>query len=108
MTLKRVLPADVYDTLEFSALAFGGIGRGKMNNRFDIPYCAIGHAQAACGFSFDGGYEDSGADPSPITRELEAIGIDWRVNDYVLRDISVSTRISFPEWCKALNVVRGK
>lgn len=60
MRAKRVvLPADVYDTLELSALAYGGIGAGSFGegtgggplvrvlDEHCPPMCAAGHAYAS-------------------------------------------------------------
>lgn len=55
---KKRIPADIFDALEFSALAFGGIGAGLYNEYvFDAdgervpvaPYCIVGHTAAICG-----------------------------------------------------------
>jgi hypothetical protein len=92
----RTLPADVYDTLELSALAYGGIGHGQLytefGNRESGPCCALGHAYLA----------DVGRD---MENALLAAKIDGAKNDAAFR--ADEGRISFAEWCRRLNVVRG-
>jgi hypothetical protein len=107
---ERVLPAAVYDTLELSALAFGGIGAHWLfdtQNASDAPFCVFGHAGFATNrpeFS------------NPIATALDKIfDLDAVTanNDAVVRinnrkRIPVeSARVSFAEWCKELNIVRG-
>lgn len=108
----RVFPADVFDTLEFSALAFGGIGAGRYFERerdsinrasaLDRPVCAIGHAHAV--------------DP---TREVEdtvrRVNIHGDVSDAAVKAINArrgvtprKSRVSFTDWCAELGVVRGE
>lgn len=107
----RVLPADVYDMLELSALAFGGIGgpdvwEGDGDDAFNCPVCIYGHAAFAVAASsiMDG----------PIYRALERVDINggiesdgavYRVNERKRRPRT--SRIPFPEWCAELGVVRG-
>ena len=99
----RVLPADVYDTLEFSALVFGGIGRlawRACGPHGTVPLCALGHATVA--------------DPTDtMRRALHAADIFAAENDAAVLSINLrknsprSARVSFGEWCKELNVIRG-
>lgn len=84
-----MLPADVYDTLELSALAYGGIGGGFYFSH-GIPCCPLGHARAA----------------GILWRELFAADINECVNDHALGD--AGQRVSFEEWCRRLNVVRSE
>ena len=100
MSNKRVLPADVWDTLELSALAFEGIGAGHMFDA-DIPLCVVGHA---C-------YADS---PSGAVEDaLWAADIWGPSNDFAVRTINrrrgtySEARVPFEDWAKELNVVRG-
>lgn len=52
MTTPKVLPADIYDTLEFATLVFGGIGAGRLTEEqsrmpadvTQTPYCLFGYA----------------------------------------------------------------
>lgn len=107
---KRVLPADAYDALELSALAFGGIGAGKFTSDgvgdgdgpTDIPVCAIGHAQAC------------DARPAGPTRiALWCANVLASDSDRAVRAINKrlgkpsEARVAFEEWCRKLNVVRG-
>jgi hypothetical protein len=100
----RVLPADVYDTLEFSALVYGGIGRLYWHERGDVyaaPVCIRGHAITA--------------DPTDEVRRVldraeifcsdsdHAVGV---INDRKGRDRSA--RVAFQEWCAELGIVRGE
>jgi hypothetical protein len=92
------MPADVYDTLEFSALAFGGIGKAvwyewdEMRNKV-APVCPLGH------LCFAGAVEDE--------MPKRAFGLSLRRNDWALDDVWPGQRIHFDEWCRRLNVVRG-
>lgn len=110
----RVLPADVYDTLEFSALAFEGIGSWNVYARpapslpADPNYtcCIIGHAIVAA---------DDDSQDNPIVRTLDTAQIDVIKNDKAVNEINqrkgvsdLDARITFQEWCKELNVVRGE
>jgi hypothetical protein len=98
----RVLPADVYDTLELSALAYGGIGGGMYfeygaaDFRPKGPLCAIGHIA----FAMPG---------EPPDNTWDAVDLLWPI-DSTDNDRAVGksgNRISFAEWCRRLNVVRG-
>lgn len=102
---RRVLPADVFDTLELSALAFGGIGKGRYfdfaGDKVVAPVCIIGHGYCAAsksGFPFDH------SDAEVILTALYNAGITVGVNDDA---VGGDGSIDFPEWCKRLNVVRG-
>lgn len=109
---QRVLPADVFDTLQFSALAFGGIGAGVVYRREDValplalkaPYCIIGHAIVAA---------DQDTNDNPIVNALESIGIGVLENDNAVRRINErrskdpESRVPFTPWRKELNIVRG-
>lgn len=103
----RVLPPDVYDTLEFSALAFGGIGgeRTTVTSTLGIdgsdPVCAYGHIRNAdC---------DSGSSVA-----LWRADIDMSASDCAVMRINRRKgrfrldRVSFQEWCEELGVVRGE
>jgi hypothetical protein len=102
----RVLPADVYDALELSALVYGGIGAGwyywppmGVSPGEEIPHCIFGHADAC--------------DGEVIQPALMKVGIDTVVNDDAVHAVqkrkpSMDTpRITFKQWCKELGVVRG-
>ena len=110
----RELPADVYDALELSALAFGGIGAGSLTADHAYPYgvrgwhavdplCAMGHAGALDGKYLGGAW-----------KAVTKTGIDGPVNDFAVRVINRrkrrprNARVTFREWCRELNVVRGE
>lgn len=116
----RVLPADVYDTLEFAALAFGGIGGGRYTDTVEYdaerdawlyaPVCAIGFGRVING---DYDYQPLDGDES-LEMALRAVGISEGTNDAAVMDINVrlgvadpEARVPFKKWAKELNVVRG-
>lgn len=101
----RVLPAEVYDTLELSAIAFGGIGAGECFVN-DEPYCLAGH------FLFAADTESLAPNPMRAAllgpRECYADFNDpavQRINRR--RGAPLNARVSFAEWCAELHVVRG-
>lgn len=107
----RVLPADVYDTLELSALAYGGIGAQRFYDQdypVGEPYCAFGHAYFASG-STDSPYMTD----NKITAALVKAGIYVADNDKAVRRYNTqlgrhpNARIPFDDWCRILNVRRG-
>src|SRR5437764_523284 len=96
----RTLPADVYDALELSAYAFGGIGMGRYSE-YELgfaraPVCAIGHAA----------WLDNDSLRGDVAVALQAAHIAETVNDKAVRRIlrGVGGRVSFADWCAALNV----
>ena len=115
---KVVLPADVYDALELSALAFGGIGGGKyVDPSFGdgmAPVCAIGHAGFGVFEREEGGstlrtYSFDGEDV------LRKLGIDEGKNDAAVARINKRkgvandvAQVTFEEWAGELNVRRGE
>jgi hypothetical protein len=106
MEVRRILPADVYDTLEFSALAFGGVG-GVIYFDYDAldrsarsPRCIHGHASAATNPESDYFCTDN-----PISSALVRVGIFSQENDAA---VGLANRISFKTWCRRLGVVRGE
>lgn len=96
MTAPRVLPADVYDTLELSALAYGGIGGRDWTDRHDRPLCVMGHAIEAA--------PDFRSEYTPFYKALVRANIHLATNDAA---VPSRRRVSFREWCRRLNVVRG-
>jgi hypothetical protein len=110
---KRVLPADAYDFLELSALAYGGIGaeawadkgfsRPDVNQGIAAQCCLFGHASAG------------GDDPytNEVTDALEAVGILLHENDVAVHAINArkhagdNDRVSWDEYRAELNIVRG-
>lgn len=99
-SMKRVLPPDVYDALEFSALAFGGIGAGSWGEP-DYPVCSIGHLVAA---------EVPGVN---LMSRPPVVPVSEDENDDAVRRInrrkkkSGTSRVTFSEWCRELGIVRG-
>lgn len=99
MRTQVVLPADVYDTLEFSALVFGGIGHSHSLDGDGSPLCAVGHCIIADGRSGDmmkavilAVEQDHGG---PVSL--------WNDSGFLPSE----GRISFDDWCARLNVLRG-
>lgn len=111
---ERVLPADVYDTLELSALAYGGIGAGLLI-RLDEPCCAIGQMiEAGVPINLPEQYGDfpvygftarESDDAVEAINSLHGNTIDWRVGTW--RRVGTWDRVPFAAWCHRLNVVRG-
>jgi hypothetical protein len=112
------IPAMLFDYLEFSALAFGGIGAGhelelgkKRYDAFDepkkgeAPFCVWGMAYRK--------------DDSEETDELFTLmenGIEIDDNDEAVRIINerkgktgeaLNDRVSWPEYTKELGILRG-
>lgn len=116
---KRVLPADVYDTLELSALAFGGIGAGDFWDGVAIddaknraPCCVFGHAA----FSEDpptGIYHTYFPPSTEVSIAMDESGLTVDTNDAAVQAINGrkaalwDARVSFDEWCRELGVTRG-
>lgn len=107
MSEQRVLPADVYDTLELSALVYGGIGGAEMFERDDstVPICLMGHAGAAQNTCW--------AYDSPMWQAIHKAGVGVTANDYAVRTINTRrgrppyARVPFKAWTKELRIVRG-
>lgn len=106
MSAVRVLPADVFDALELSAEAFGGIGAGFMYHHGDRfrPCCIHGLAEFA---EANEGYR--------LNDALFGAGIGGNDNDAAVYAINArkdpngynDTPVTFAEWASELNVVRG-
>ena len=123
-----VLPADVYDALELSALVHGGIGAEyfiaeAVGDNPPPPLCVMGHAEF-----LDNAYMASAA-RVPVTRAvLAAFGLNeaqgyglgpiFSANDRAVRklvhgnaDVPVldsGKRVTWEQWCKETGVVRGE
>ena len=102
--VKRVLPADVYDALEFSALVEGGIGAGRyfVNGGKMVPYCIYGHAyelDRECGSTVLAALANAGVSVSVNDRAVHAINKRRRQPRYA--------RVSFADWCAEMGVERG-
>lgn len=89
----RVLPADVYDLLDFAALVNDGVGVG-------VGHC-IHHLSVVYG-----DFEAFAA--------LSAVDIGGQANDNAVQRINhrrgcaPSAHVSFADWCAELHVVRGE
>lgn len=108
---KRVLPADVFDALELSAMAFGGIG-AYYTNRDAAPHCVFGHAAFASGVPAMFSQEGAGTE---VGHALCVAGISALNNDDAVAAILARThrrrdtgKATFAEWCAELGVVRGE
>lgn len=110
---KIVMPADLYDTIEFAALAFGGIGAGRdfePDEELRCPVCVHGLARVAgAETTADGGYL-----PNELNIQLEDLGIGRVQNDIAVEAINrrrggrpTDARVTFRAWAKELNIVRG-
>lgn len=98
---KRVLSADVYDLMELSALAFGGIGAGRMRAADGRPHCVIGHAEFQEDFEVEPGWY--------LRSRLREADIDIDSNDKTLRKAGVvgDRRVSWPKYCELMNIERA-
>jgi hypothetical protein len=113
MSEQRVLPADVYDTLEFSALVFHGIGQPNVftdarnfgTGGCGEPVCILGHAAFAT--DTNSGFHNR------IGYALHAAGVAGRISDETVRRINARkkvsqyARVSWEEFTRELNIVRG-
>lgn len=128
----KVLPADVYDTMELIAEKFGGIGADRThvydNDKFldekaaskgkgpDKPLCLIGFCEYAVNSQqWLPEYEE-------FTRNFRLLGITYRENNravynrlglpiystYLVEYEQDPRRISWQDWCEELGVVRGE
>lgn len=123
MKKKRVLPADVYDTLELAAEANGGVGFGRdfeprgpgagnppgYWERLIVPVdrnkpcCIFGLAIFSTGENY--------RYTSAMFEALYTATIPRGTNDDVVSKWNQKTgqmKMPFSEWCKALGVVRGE
>lgn len=105
---RRALPADVFDTLEFTSLVFGGIGRGadRVFRGLDaIPCCIHGQAYEA--------EPEAKSFHGTVTAALYRVGIDRTTNDEAVAKINArrrkprDTRVPFSLYTKELGIVRG-
>lgn len=129
---KIVLPADIFDTLELSAYAFGGIGAGQYNEGQDDATDYVGNEGELLRMPVTYDVEISGAQAPTLGEPICAVGhaafaaiprrFDWWTlingntiseNDIAVRSINVrkgsldSVKVTFEEWARELNVVRG-
>lgn len=111
----RVLPADVFDAIEFVAEAEGGIGADqyatdgwtgadlRVGTPGAAPYCVWG---IECVLD---GYDDR-----EVSRALYAVNLNPEDNDLAVRAINerrgvtpTTARVPFSDWCAELGVERG-
>jgi hypothetical protein len=117
MTTKRqiVLPADVYDALEFSVMEYG-IGANTLfacddNDAIGVPVCLFGHAYFLAA-DYDGNdamreilapFYKHGVYPAFSNDDAiaDALGYEDRY------DIPAGARLTWEQYCKARNIVRA-
>lgn len=98
---KRVLSADVYDTIEFVAHVHGGIGAGSWYSGY-APVCLVGCAEFA---GIMASHLDLASDYGlPFEHENDAAvkAINRR------RRRHANTRVPFELLCQELGIVRGE
>lgn len=118
----KVLDKDVYDTMELIAEAYGGIGADrthvKENGKFPdngepiIPMCLIGFCNFAIGYNKHKDlldiFEDIDIIYSDNNRAVyKVLGLPTE-KIYSLEYAIDPRRISWQDWCKELDVVRGE
>ena len=121
-----VLPADVYDALELSALVHGGIGAECFTVYEDTdddtpppPLCVVGHAEFLDNTRV--GNQIQGPVVSALAAALEiesnAFGPLFAENDRAVRklvngdetvQVRNNARVTWEQWCKETGVVRGE
>lgn len=100
----RVLPAKVYDAIQLSALMYGGIGAGRWADG-EVPVCYVGHLHATGNIKSLLALDPFGI--SELHNDEAVMGC--RLTLPVTLDVGKRAgRISFEEWCKRLDVVRGE
>jgi hypothetical protein len=108
---KVVLPADMYDALELSAHAHGGIGAPRV---FDVgdatPCCFYGHAS----FVTNNGPEDSinNVISDKLCKHIAGPGYYsdeavYAINVRLGKGSRCGDRVTFKQWAKEMNIVRG-
>lgn len=100
MSDLRILPADVYDALELSALVYGGIGAGRFREANGVPYCVLGHA-SDLDVDVHGALRDSGIGVATNDDAVYAINVR-RGTGYQ------DARVSFEDWRTEIGVTRGE
>lgn len=98
------LKRNEYDALEFVAEVYGGVGGGRFNERNtsiwrdmmddEVPWCIFGMAE------FAGMHTDN-------QRSLRKAGLTAWFNDYIILKGNRTKRISWKEYVKRGNIVRG-
>lgn len=114
-TVRRFLPADVYDFLELSALAEDGISAGKfgrITTSGERCGCVHGHA----GHHWGPDYDATAAETIEISNALNAAGIDYAANDAAVRAINyrkgptqpINAPVTWDEFVAELGIVRAE
>jgi hypothetical protein len=114
---RAPLNADVYDALEFSALAFKGIGKGRWftgdwdptsNTALD-PCCGEGHAITVCDVTSNTHFTHTEA-----LEALHSIGVKYWDSDDAVQDINKrlgrepATPVTFKQWTRELGIKRAE
>lgn len=109
-TTTRVLPADVFDALEFSALVYGGIGSLRRTEEREKSFedLRIGVATPRCVFGHALFLDGAGA---MCEEALISVDINVYTNDDAVKAVNERKggvgRVSFADWCAELGVERG-
>lgn len=107
---KKILPADIYDTLEFLCEWTGGIGARTFfqfevheGDYVQLPCCIHGHARYAS-------YNNADSDLNTVLYDLKLYynRNDLIVDAYRKKRNKENARIPWLDFCKAYNIVRGK
>jgi hypothetical protein len=110
MKEKRVLPADVFDTLEFSVLAAKGIGAPsvyKGNPCGSRPNCLYGHAEFASNAGPKSLFDNPIADALVrIIRPDESDQAVFEINRR--KKVSGLAPVSWAEYTKETGLTRGE
>jgi hypothetical protein len=112
--MKTIIPADVYDTLELSAHAHGGIGLDQMYLKDrKTPCCLLGHIEEAAGKS-DAGFDYSAQNEMmDAIRDAQGSSSISGENDTAVAQINQrlgrarTARVSFAQYVAARGWVRG-
>lgn len=116
LSRRTVLPAVIYDTMEFACEVYGGIG-----GRYSIVNDIVGEAVPMCQHGYWLFLNDalgpdprlSGLDPDYFVG-LEPFGIYADINDEIVAAVNAKKgkrtwqRISWQEYCEEGNIVRGE
>lgn len=113
-----VIPADIFDTLEFAALANDGIGRADWYEDDDInkPVCVNGLIVFAGIWKELVGPEEANSDETPYpSSDIKGL-ISTHNNDYAVgkinelkyREANPNDKVTFYEFIDFLNIQRGK
>lgn len=100
----RVLPPDVFDTLEFVAEVHGGVGGGRFNDSGGNPLCIIGLRNFAITPDEVAEWCELGnrARFTVLNNDRAVYAINERLGN------APCNRVTFAQWCEELGVVRGE